>query len=170
MSIAVTTRVKIAPKFSNATPTRGNFLLNENTGSFHEAIKFPILLGQILCLIPISENEFTWFSFPILISALMICCQIVMAVLSLFWLNRSGVSIFKSGKNCKIISISCSFFFKNVVLTFFQWGSHITCIDCRRVWHTPLSFGRCKSFKSSQKFGSFKENVAIENFNFFNFC
>lgn len=77
-----------------------NFVTNivkSSHDTFFEATKFPIVLGQYLCLIPLSQKKPQWFSFQILISLAMICCQTLMAILSLLWLNRSGISIFKSG-------------------------------------------------------------------------
>ncbi|XKL60006.1 hypothetical protein PGB90_001022 [Kerria lacca] len=102
-------RTKVVPKFlnknadiffNNGTFLENNFVTNivkSSHDTFFEATKFPIVLGQYLCLIPLSQKKPQWFSFQILISLAMICCQTLMAILSLLWLNRSGISIFKSG-------------------------------------------------------------------------
>lgn len=71
---------------------------HSSSDSFCESMKFPILIGQFVCLIPLSSNEkLGWRSFRLCASLILIVGQIAMAILSLVWLHRGEVSIFKSG-------------------------------------------------------------------------
>lgn len=96
-------RKKVAPKFLKENLPQG-----EHTRVFHaefgcsgdslqNAIRLPMLLGQIFCMIPFNE-QFTWYSWKMYVAFAVIWCQIIMAVLSFIWLNEGGISIFKSGK------------------------------------------------------------------------
>ncbi|VVC43123.1 Hypothetical protein CINCED_3A004345 [Cinara cedri] len=66
--------------------------------SFRSATSFPTLLGQYLCLIPISQDQFCIYSVRTILSVIAFACQISMTLLSFHWLKKSGVNIFKGGR------------------------------------------------------------------------
>lgn len=65
--------------------------------SFRSATNFPMILGQYLCLIPISQDEFRLCSIRTILSVIAFLCQIAMTILSFCWLKESGANIFKGG-------------------------------------------------------------------------
>lgn len=65
--------------------------------SFRSATRFPTILGQYLCLIPMSQDEFRLYSVRTALSVIALLCQIAMTVLSFCWLKESGANIFKGG-------------------------------------------------------------------------
>lgn len=65
--------------------------------SFRSATRFPMMLGQYLCLIPISQDQFRVCSVPTVLSIVALLCQIAMTLLSFCWLKESGANIFKGG-------------------------------------------------------------------------
>lgn len=66
--------------------------------SFRSATNFPTILGQYLCLIPISQDRFRMYSIRTALSVLALVCQIVMTFLSFCWLKETGANIFKGGQ------------------------------------------------------------------------
>lgn len=78
--------------------------------SFRSATNFPTILGQYLCLIPISQNRFRIYSIRTMLSVLALFCQIAMTLLSFHWLKKSDVSIFKGGTT-HVRKYSNTFFF-----------------------------------------------------------
>jgi len=66
--------------------------------SFRSATRFPIMLGQYLCLIPISQDRFQIYSVRTVLSVITFLCQVAMALLSFHWLKESGVNIFTGGQ------------------------------------------------------------------------
>ncbi|KAL4112205.1 hypothetical protein QTP88_016037 [Uroleucon formosanum] len=65
--------------------------------SFRSATNFPTILGQYLCLIPISQDRFRIFSLRTALSVMALVCQIIMTFLSFCWLKETGANIFKGG-------------------------------------------------------------------------
>lgn len=65
--------------------------------SFRSATRFPTLLGQILCLIPISQDRFCIYSVRTILSVIAFTCQVGMTLLSFRWLKRTDVDIHKGG-------------------------------------------------------------------------
>jgi len=66
--------------------------------SFRSATNFPTILGQYLCLIPISQDRFRMYSIRTALSMLALGCQIIMTFLSFCWLKETGANIFKGGQ------------------------------------------------------------------------
>lgn len=66
--------------------------------SFRSATNFPTILGQYLCLIPISQDRFRIFSLRTTLSVMALVCQIIMTFLSFCWLKETGANIFKGGQ------------------------------------------------------------------------
>lgn len=65
--------------------------------SFRSATVFPTILGQYLCLIPISQDQFRMYSVRTVLSVFALFCQIAMTLLSFLWLKKSGANVFKGG-------------------------------------------------------------------------
>lgn len=66
--------------------------------SFRSATRFPMILGQYLCLIPISQDNFQMYNLRTVLSVIALVCQIAMTLLSFRWLKESDASIFKGGQ------------------------------------------------------------------------
>lgn len=66
--------------------------------SFRSATNFPTILGQYLCLIPISQDHFRIYSLRTALSVVALVCQIIMTFLSFCWLKETGANIFKGGQ------------------------------------------------------------------------
>lgn len=66
--------------------------------SFRSATRFPTVLGQYLCLIPISQDNFQVYSVRTTLSVIALLCQVGMALLSFHWLKESDANIFKGGQ------------------------------------------------------------------------
>lgn len=67
--------------------------------SFRSATHFPTILGQYLCLIPISQDNFHIYSIRTVLSVIALLCQIAITLLSFFWLKENGANIFRGGKS-----------------------------------------------------------------------
>lgn len=67
--------------------------------SFRSATYFPTILGQYLCLIPISQDNFHIYSIRTILSVIALLCQIAITLLSFFWLKENGANIFRGGKS-----------------------------------------------------------------------
>lgn len=70
---------------------------NIPSNSFRSATNFPMILGQYLCLIPMSQHRFRLRNVRTILSIISLACQITMTFLSFLWLKKSGASIFKGG-------------------------------------------------------------------------
>jgi len=66
--------------------------------SFRSATRFPTVLGQYLCLIPISQDNFQIYSVRTALSVIALLCQVGMTLLSFRWLKESDANIFKGGQ------------------------------------------------------------------------
>jgi len=66
--------------------------------SFRSATRFPTVLGQYLCLIPISQDNFQIYSIRTALSVIALLCQVGMTLLSFRWLKESDANIFKGGQ------------------------------------------------------------------------
>lgn len=93
-------RFKINPNNTIDIESSSCYFLNVPeipSDSFRSATHFPMILGQYLCLIPISQDQFRIYSIRTMLSVLALFCQIAMTLLSFHWLKKSGVNIFKGG-------------------------------------------------------------------------
>lgn len=95
-------RNKVSPKFLQVKST--NILsikesreeYRNKKDSFRNATKLTMTLGQIICLIPFMKN-FKWQSYKIYAAVVVIVCQIIIALLSVLWIYREGISVFRTG-------------------------------------------------------------------------
>lgn len=93
-------RFKINPDKSVDVESSTCYFLNVPeipSDSFRSATAFPMMLGQYLCLIPISQDRFYAYSVRTVLSVFALFCQVSMTVLSFLWLKKSGANVFKGG-------------------------------------------------------------------------
>lgn len=98
-------RFKINPNKTIDIESSSCYFLNVPeipSDSFRSATHFPAILGQYLCLIPISQDQFSRYSVRTILSVIALICQIIMTLLSFLWLKKSGANIFKGGRTFSI--------------------------------------------------------------------
>lgn len=93
-------RFKINPDKSVDIESSTCYFLNVPeipSDSFRSATVFPTILGQYLCLIPMSQDRFQVYSVRTVLSVFALFCQVSMTILSFLWLKKSGANVFKGG-------------------------------------------------------------------------
>lgn len=94
--------------------------------SFRSATHFPTLLGQYLCLIPISQDNFHIYSIRTVLSVIALLCQIAITILSFFWLKESGANIFTGGKSFSLSINNVDLICVDIGVVLYFGGASIT--------------------------------------------